>query len=125
MGGKGGTTGIAGSGPGGTTGIAGSGPGGTTGTGGTGTTCLCLVGQHCDTTGKCVCDQTDAQACTAAGVQCGDITNSCGQAVFCACKTANTICDTSTNKCVTSCTTGTGGPPVLQDQQIICPVSTQ
>ncbi len=120
--GKGGIGGMAGS-----MGNGGSGSGGTgglaTGMAGTGG-CVCpLPNEICDAAGACVCSQTDAQACSAAGIRCGSTTNICGQPVTCKCP-ANSICDATTGTCSITCVTGAGGTIVPLDEEaaaVICP----
>lgn len=102
------------------------GSGGVIGGGGAGG-CTCPdPNEVCDSTGKCVCAQTDAEACAASGVECGTIVNKCGQKVSCACPTGY-LCDTTTFTCLSTCSTGTGGI-VATSGAIICPpppVTTQ
>jgi hypothetical protein len=92
------------------------------GTGG-GSSCGCTIPNGvCDATGKCVCSQTDAYACSAAGIGCGTATNICGQTVDCSCP-ANQVCDTSTGTCRLICVGGTGGI-IAASPNIICPLNT-
>ena len=118
-GGAGGSTGgaggsIGGNSAGGATG--GSGPGGGAGGGCGATTCpppfICASG------GACICSETPAQACARAGVQCGNITDNCGQPVFCSCKFAGQVCNLSTYTCFSNCTSGTGG---IITTDFVCP----
>jgi hypothetical protein len=108
---------------GGVMGGGGSGPGGATGMGGA-TGCgssTCMPPYICNAGGTCVCSETATQACLRAGIACGYITDNCGQQQFCSCPIAGTICDTQTNKCMSGCTTGTGG---IITAAIICPTGT-
>jgi hypothetical protein len=66
----------------------------------------------------CVCSESDAQACARAGVGCGNVSNNCGQQVFCACKIVGQVCDTVNNVCMSGCVTGTGG---IITTDSICP----
>lgn len=115
--------GTGGSSVGGSTGKGGVG-GSPTGTGGTGSTCICPANETCNANGACVCTQTDAQACAAAGIGCGATKNTCGQTVTCKCP-ASATCDLASGTCSITCLTGTGGS-ILQAGQagteaIICP----
>jgi hypothetical protein len=104
--------------------MAGSmGRGGTLGLAGT-SGCICPANETCNAAGACVCNQTDAQACAAAGIGCGTASNICQQKVLCKCP-ANSTCDPNTGLCSISCVTGTGGDIVMLDengQAIICPL---
>ena len=118
--------GTAGSGPGGSTGRGGSGSGGTIGAAGT-SGCVCPANESCNSAGACVCNQTDAQACAAAGIGCGTTSNICQQKVLCKCP-VNSTCDTATGLCSTICVTGAGGAIVALDptgQAIICPLQSE
>jgi hypothetical protein len=72
----------------------------------------------CNGSGQCVCSETNAQACARAGIPCGFVADNCGQQVFCSCKIAGTICDPDLMRCMSGCTTGTGG---IVTTEIICP----
>lgn len=102
------------------------GNGGTLGLAGTGG-CLCPVNESCNAAGACVCNQTDAQACAAAGIGCGTTSNNCQQKVICKCPLTAT-CDANTGQCTTICVTGTGGDIVSLDgeeEAIICPLQSE
>ncbi len=107
---------------GGTVGSGGmTGTGGAVGSGGTGG-CKCPdPNEICDSTGGCVCTQTAAEACSAAGADCGTTTNICGQTVSCGVCPASSICSGGT--CVPRCSPGTGGI-VAASPDIICPLDT-
>ncbi len=111
--GRGGTTGAAGTGASGTTGTAGT--GGSTGAGGT-TFCICARGYVCGAAGTCVCAQSNAEACSAAAIECGSTTNSCGQTVTCSCS-LGTRC--VSGRCVLLCVTGAAG---LATTEAVCPL---
>jgi hypothetical protein len=129
--GRGGVTGTAGIG--GMTGLAGSGPAGASGRGGTvgtagnlgtGGTAVCICADPnrvCDPFGACVCAQSPQEACLAAGIQCGNTTNNCGESVFCDCLLPNSFCQLATGRCLTTCVSGTGGPITTEEAKIICP----
>ena len=113
------TGGVMGSGGVGSGGIVGT--GGIVGSGGI-SGCVCSnPNEVCDPNGQCVCSQTDADACSAAGVGCGKAQNICGQSVVCTCP-PNSACDTSTGLCKLICIGGTGGI-VAASPDIICPVN--
>ena len=119
----GGTLGSGGLGSGGVMGTGGAGTGGVMGSGGV-SGCGCTIPNGvCDATGKCVCNESDADACSAAGIACGTATNICQQSVTCSCP-ANEICDTTTGTCRLICIGGTGGI-VAASPDAICPLMTQ
>ncbi|MFL5305910.1 MAG: hypothetical protein ACJ8F1_11895 [Polyangia bacterium] len=111
----------------GTGGIQGT--GGLNGSGGSGG-CKCTnPNEVCDSTGACVCNQSDADACAAAGVSCGtSVVNNCDQKVSCVCPTGY-LCNTTTFTCISRCIGGTGGIVAAgASDAIICPpppVTTQ
>jgi hypothetical protein len=107
-------------GTGGVTGSGGAGTGGVVGSGGI-SGCGCTIPNGvCDSTGKCVCSQSDADACSAAGVGCGKAMNICQQSVACQCP-ANSTCDSATGTCKLICIGGTGGAILAASP--ICPVA--
>jgi hypothetical protein len=113
-------TGVGGSGVGGS-GVGGSGVGGATGAGGSVSACgpNCQPPFMCNpATGACTCSESPSQACTRANIPCGYVIDNCGQQQFCPCQFANAVCDTNTNTCFTSCTTGVGG---IVTSAMICP----
>jgi hypothetical protein len=74
----------------------------------------------CGANNTCFCGQSDADACAAAGIECGPTTNICGQAVTCYCPVGNLTCLNGT--CVSICVTGTGGP-ILAGPSAACPAN--